>query len=97
MASPISLQDTITEGAAWLPIMGAIVGLFPSCGPQVLFTELYLRGIVDLPSLIANGISNDGDALFPMLAIAPKAAFLSFLYTLLPALAAGYGIYWFMG
>ncbi|MEC9464985.1 MAG: putative manganese transporter [Myxococcota bacterium] len=97
MASPISLQDTITEGSSWLPLLGAFIGLFPSCGPQVLFTEFYLRGIIDLPGLVANGISNDGDALFPMLAIAPKAAFLSFFYTLVPALAAGYGIYWFMG
>ena len=97
MASPVTMQETIEGGAQWMPLIGAFIGLFPSCGPQVLFTELFLRGIVDLPALIANGISNDGDALFPMLAIAPKAAFLSFVYTLLPAICVGYAIYWMAG
>ena len=44
-------------------------------------------------SLMANAIANDGDALFPALALAPKAAILATLYSALPALLIGYGFY----
>ena len=58
--------------------------------PQVILTELYLGGHLGFSALIANAISNDGDALFPMLAVAPRAALFASLYTMIPALAAGY-------
>ena len=96
VVSPFGLQDTFSGGEVWMPVIGTLVGLLPSCGPQVLFTDFYLRDFVDLPGLVANGISNDGDALLPMLAIAPRAALLSLVYTAIPALLAGYSFYWLL-
>jgi hypothetical protein len=42
---------------------------------------------------IANAISNDGDALFPIIALAPKAALIASLYSAVPAMITGYGYY----
>lgn len=42
----------------------------------------------------ALSIANDGGALFPAIALAPRAAILATLYSAIPALIVGYG--WFM-
>ena len=79
--------------ALWVPLIAVAIGLLPGCGPQVLVTTLYLAGIVPLSAQIGNAISNDGDALFPALALAPKAAMMATLYSTIPALLLAYG--WF--
>ena len=44
---------------------------------------------------VGNAISNDGDALFPAIALSPRAAALATLYSAIPAALVGYG-YWFI-
>ena len=44
-------------------------------------------------ALAANAISNDGDALFPALALAPRAALAASIVTALPALLVGYALH----
>ena len=46
------------------------------------------------PAEIGNAISNDGDALFPAIAMAPKAAIIATLYSAIPAIIVAYGYYW---
>lgn len=75
----------------FMPLMGMIVGLIPGCGPQIVVTTLYLAGAVPLSAQFANSIANDGDALFPAIALVPRAAFLATLYSAVPALIVGYG------
>ncbi|GAB6039600.1 putative manganese transporter [Endothiovibrio diazotrophicus] len=77
-----------------MPLMGVVAGLIPGCGPQIVVTSLYLAGAVPLSTQLGNAISNDGDALFPALAIAPRAAMMATLYSSIPALMVGYGWYW---
>ena len=87
---------TLFEGLAiWMPLIAVIIGLLPGCGPQVLVTTLYLSGIVPLSAQIGNAISNDGDALFPAIALAPKAALVATLYSTIPALLLAYGWYFY--
>ena len=78
--------------AAWifLPLLAVLVGFIPGCGPQVLVTTLYLNGIIPFAALIANSISNDGDALFPAIALTPKMAIIATLYSGIPALIISY-------
>jgi len=81
---------------AWgpvMPLVGILVGFVPGCGPQIVVTSLYLAGAIPLSAQFANAIANDGDALFPALALAPRAAFLATVYSALPAFIIGYG--WF--
>ncbi len=82
--------------AVWAPLVPAVavlVGLIPGCGPQLLVTSFYLSGALPLSAQLANAISNDGDALLPILATAPRAALLATLYGAVPALLVGYGWY----
>ncbi len=80
-----------------MPAIGVLVGLIPGCGPQIVVTTLYLTGAIPFSAQLANAISNDGDALFPAIALAPRAAMLASIYTSIPALAAGYGAMVFFG
>ena len=43
---------------------------------------------------LGNAISNDGDALFPAIALAPRAAVMATLYSAIPALLVAYAYYW---
>ncbi len=73
------------------PIISIIIGFLPGCGPQILVTSIYLMGLIPLSAQIGNSISNDGDALFPILALAPKVGIIATLYSGLPALLVSYG------
>lgn len=79
--------------AILLPLMGVVIGLLPGCGPQILVTSLYITGAVPLSAQLGNAISNDGDALFPAIALAPKAALMATLYSTLPALIVAYSYF----
>ncbi|MEM0953126.1 MAG: putative manganese transporter [Pseudomonadota bacterium] len=74
-----------------IPLAGILVGFLPGCGPQIFITTLYLSGALPLSAQLGNAISNDGDALFPALAVAPRAALVATLYTAVPALIVAYG------
>jgi len=79
-------------GIPGLTILAAVViGWIPGCGPQILTTTLYLNGAIPLSAQLGNSISNDGDALFPALVMAPKAALLATAYSTIPALLVAYG------
>ena len=42
---------------------------------------------------MGNAISNDGDALFPAIALNPSAAFWATIYSTIPAMIMAYGFY----
>ncbi|MCG7542719.1 putative manganese transporter [Pseudoalteromonas sp. MM17-2] len=89
----LDLAVWFNQYALWTPLIAALIGLIPGCGPQIVVTGLYLQGGLPFSALLANAISNDGDALFPAIALSPKAAFIATVYTLIPALVLGYGWY----
>ncbi|EGR0659128.1 hypothetical protein FG135_08485 [Vibrio cholerae] len=78
----------------WMPALGIVIGLLPGCGPQILVTSLYLSGALPFSAQLSNAISNDGDALFPAIALAPKAALMATLYSSIPAAIVGYVYFW---
>ena len=86
--------DLKTFFQIWLPfvpLIAILFGLLPGCGPQILVTTSYLNGFIPLSAEIGNAISNDGDALFPAIALAPKAAIIATLYSTIPAIIFAYG------
>lgn len=87
------LTSLFSSVAALTPVIAVLIGFLPGCGPQILVTTLYLSGFIPLSAQIGNAISNDGDALFPAIALAPKAAIVATLYSAIPALILAYG--WF--
>ncbi|ELR66532.1 Putative manganese transporter, 11 TMS [Photobacterium marinum] len=87
-------KAVFSNWAILLPLMGVLIGLLPGCGPQILVTSLYISGAVPLSAQLGNAISNDGDALFPAIALAPKAAMMATVYSTMPALIAAYSYFW---
>ncbi len=91
--SGIDLTAAFALWAPLVPLAAVLVGFLPGCGPQIVVTTLYLTGSLPLSAQLGNAISNDGDALFPALALAPKAALLATLYGALPALLIAYSYF----
>ncbi|MEW8414146.1 MAG: putative manganese transporter [Candidatus Thiodiazotropha sp.] len=83
--------------AVWAPLVPAMavaIGLIPGCGPQILVTSLYVSGAIPLSAQLGNALANDGDALLPAIAVAPRAALVATLYSAVPAILAAYA--WYM-
>ena len=73
-------------------VVGALVGLIPGCAIQIVFTGLYVSGGLPLPTLVANAISQDGDALIPLAALRRRSAAAATLITTVPALVVGLAV-----
>ncbi len=90
----IDLKYIFQVWAPLVPLMAILIGFIPGCGPQVVVTTLYLSGLIPMSAQLGNAISNDGDALFPAIAMAPKTAVVATLYSAIPAFIVAYGYYW---
>jgi hypothetical protein len=73
-------------------LAGALLGVVPGCGPQLVLTGLYAQGALPVSVLVANALSQDGDALFPLIAGDRRAAVLATGITVLPGVLAGGGL-----
>lgn len=89
-ATGLDLQSMFAGLGYMTILLAVLVGFVPGCGPQIIVTTMYLQGYVPLSAQLANAISNDGDALFPAMALAPKASLYATLYSAIPALIIGY-------
>ncbi|MFP3350353.1 putative manganese transporter [Pseudoalteromonas sp. SIMBA_153] len=92
----LDLKTWFLNYAYLAPLIAVLIGFLPGCGPQIIVTTLYIQGVIPFSALAANAISNDGDALFPAIAMAPRAAIIATIYTAIPALMVGYGLYYFV-
>lgn len=70
-------------------LVALLIGLLPGCGPHIVLATLYVNGLIPFSAMLANGICNDGDALFPLLAMDKKSAFVSSLVGMVPAFIVG--------
>ncbi|MDQ9090769.1 putative manganese transporter [Pseudoalteromonas haloplanktis] len=91
----VDLKAWFAHYAYLAPLIAVVIGFLPGCGPQIVVTTLYIQGIIPFSALAANAISNDGDALFPAIAMAPRAAFVATIYSAVPAILVGYGLYFY--
>jgi hypothetical protein len=85
----------LSESAGlFAPIAGVALGLVPGCGPQIVFAGVYANGGIPFSALVGNAISQDGDALFPLMAVDIKAALIASIYTTVPAAVASLLVYY---
>ena len=89
--------DSLKYFGPFIPLMAIIIGFIPGCGPQIMITSMYVSGQIPMSAQIGNSISNDGDALFPAIAISPKAAIIATLYSAIPAIFIAYLWYYLIG
>ena len=83
-------QDLANYGDGFIAVfVASIVGLIPGCGPQIIAITAYTKDLISFPALAANAISQDGDALFPLLVRHRVASLWATLHTTIPALILG--------
>ena len=88
--SGISEQDMSDYGDGLIAVLAAsFIGLIPGCGPQIIAITAYTKDIISFPALAANAISQDGDALFPLLVRHKAASLWATIHTTIPAIIAG--------
>jgi len=90
-----SIENWLRVWTPFVPFIAILIGFIPGCGPQIVTTSLYLTGTIPLSAQLGNAISNDGDALFPALALAPRAAIYATLYSAIPAIFIAFGYHIF--
>ncbi len=96
--SGISESDMSEHGSGTgAVLLAAAVGLIPGCGPQIIAITAYIEGVISFPALVANAISQDGDALFPLLVRHKVASIWATIHTTLPAIIVGLVFLWVMG
>ena len=88
--SSIDLKVFFDIWLPFVPLIAIFFGFLPGCGPQVVVATFYLNGFIPLSAELGNAISNDGDALFPAIALAPKAALVATIYSAVPAIIVAY-------
>jgi len=86
----LDLKALFNSVGVLLPLIGIIIGFIPGCGPQVLVSTFYINGLIPFSALMGNAISNDGDALFPAIALNPHVAMMATLYSAFPAVLIAY-------
>jgi len=91
----IDLKGAFDVWTPFIPLIAIFFGFLPGCGPQIVVATFYLNGYIPLSAEIGNAISNDGDALFPAIALAPKAAIVATLYSAIPAIIVAYSYMYF--
>ncbi len=91
-----ALDIRVLSEAAGLfaPTAGVLLGLVPGCGPQIVFAGVYANGGIPFSALVGNAISQDGDALFPLMAVDLKAAIIATIYTTFPALVVSFLLFY---
>ena len=88
--SGISEQSMNSYGDGFIAVIAvSIIGLIPGCGPQIIVITAYIKDIISFPALAANAISQDGDALFPLLVRHKAASLWATIHTTIPAIIVG--------
>jgi hypothetical protein len=87
------LDSILLVNGVFSIIVGALLGIIPGCGVQVIFISLYSKGVIPFAALVANSISQDGDALFPLIAMDKKSALWATILTTIPAIVIGFIVY----
>ena len=70
-------------------LVGALIGLVPGCAVQIVFVGVFAPVACRCATFVANTISQDGDALLPLLALEHRSALLATVLTTVPALLVG--------
>jgi hypothetical protein len=88
--SGLAEEDLAQYGDGFVAvIIAATIGLIPGCGPQIIAITAYTKDVISFPALAANAISQDGDALFPLLVRHKAASLWATVHTTIPAIIVG--------
>ncbi|VFB22294.1 putative manganese transporter [Pseudomonas fragi] len=69
--------------------IGAIAGLVPACGVEILFASLFVAGGLPLPALVAYLVSMDGNGFIPLAFHDKRSAIIMTIITTIPSIIVG--------
>ena len=93
--SGVGEDQLATYGQGFIAVtVAALIGLVPGCGPQIIAVAAYTKDVISFPALAANAISQDGDALFPLLVRHRAASLWATVHTTIPAFLVGVVLLW---
>ena len=93
--SGVGEDQLATYGQGFIAVtVAALIGLVPGCGPQIIAVAAYTKDVISFPALAANAISQDGDALFPLLVRHRAASLWAPVHTTIPAFLVGVVLLW---
>lgn len=84
------VPETLHLAGAAGVLLGALAGLIPACGVEILVSALFITGVVPFPALVAYLLSQDGNGFIPIAARHPRAALHASILTTLVAVIAGF-------
>jgi hypothetical protein len=87
------LSRSIQGSPAGMILVGALVGLLPFSGPNLIFITLLGKGMIPLSVLVTNSIVQDGHGLLPLLSFSLADGIKIKLFKLILGLAVGYGLF----
>lgn len=90
----LMIESVLRTAGIAAVLIGALVGMIPGCGPQIIFVTLFMQGHVPFAALVANAISQDGDAILPLIALDRRSAWTAVVTTTIPAALIGLAAYW---
>ena len=85
------ITNWISDNTVLMILLATAIGIIPESGPHMIFVTLYAAGVVPMPVLLANCISQDGHASIPLLAESKKSFAYAKLINCIIALAVGFG------
>ncbi len=94
LAGEMSITGFLAQTGIMAVLIGVLIGMIPGCGPQIIFVTLFTRGLVPFAALLGNALSQDGDALFPLIAIDKRSAIWATVINTIPALIVALLAYW---
>lgn len=85
-----AIENTLRKSRAFMPIVGALLGLLPGCNVAVVTAIFFTEGIASLGTLMAVLIAKSDEALYVFLPLGFKAFLPILLAKLILAILAGY-------
>ena len=86
----VDVSRWISDNTALMILLATLIGIIPESGPHMIFVTLFATGVIPLPVLLANSISQDGHASIPLLAESKRSFIMAKLINCATALAAGF-------
>lgn len=90
IADRINLSSLIKDNSSMMMVLSGLIGLVPSSGPHLIFTQLFAKSLIPFSVLVCSSISQDGHAGIPLLAESKKSFFIVKFINLIAAFFVGF-------
>ncbi len=91
--SHFHIQQIASQHMILVLFAGALIGLIPESGPNLIFVTMFANGIIPFSVLFTNSMVQDGHGLLPMLSYSVKDSILIKIFNFVIGISLGLIIY----